>query len=58
MKKNQEDLNDQMAKIAGHFYLLAQQYFGELKGREIPQWEKQLQLGIDMYEDLREKFTQ
>ena len=57
MKKN-EELNEKMFQVAGHFYLLAQQYFGELKGKEIPQWERQLQLGIDMYEDLREKFTQ
>ena len=57
MKTNSEELNSKMAQIAGHFYLLAQQYFGELKGKEIPQWEKQLQTGIDMYEDLRETFT-
>jgi len=55
--KNKDELNDKLSQIAGHFYILAQQYFGELRGKEIPKWEKQLQLGIDMYEDLREKFT-
>ena len=58
MKKNNEELNQKMSQIAGHFYLLAQQYFGDIRGKEIPQWEKQLQSGIDMYEDLREKFTE
>ena len=56
--KNKDELNEKLSQIAGHFYILAQQYFGELRGKEIPQWEKQLQLGIDMYGDLREKFTQ
>lgn len=56
--KNKDELNDKLSKIAGHFYILAQQYFGDLRGKEIPQWEKQLQLGIDMYENFREKFTQ
>jgi hypothetical protein len=51
----QEDIDTQLASIAGQFYVLSQEYLSGLKANEMQNWESELEEAATRYEVLREQ---